>query len=165
MTHRRRAGCPTLAALATLFPGVLGVLLAVTLGIVASDVPADAGQRAAEDNKKPSVALRATPPVGFAPLKVRVVADVKGGADDYEDFYCATVEWDWADGTTSGSSEDCNPYEPGKSKIQRRFSAEHTFRQGGEYDVVLRLKQKNRVVGYSKATVRVRAGIQDDFDQ
>ena len=157
MTSRRRAGCPTLAALAT--------ALSIVLAMVASDVPADAGQRAAEDNKKPSVALRATPPVGFAPLKVRVVAELKGGANDYEDFYCATVEWEWADGTTSGSSEDCNPYEPGKSTIQRRFTAEHTFRQGGEYDIVFRLKQKSRVVGYSKAMVRVRAGIQDDFDQ
>jgi len=151
MTQRRRAGCLTFA-------------LATVLATLAPDVPADAGQRAAQDNKKPSVALRATPPVGFAPLKVRVVADLKGGADDYEDYYCATVEWDWADGTTSGSSEDCNPYEAGKSAIQRRFSAEHTFRQGGEYDVVFRLKQKSRVVAYSKAMVRVRAGIQDDGD-
>ena len=135
-----------------------------TVTTLAPDVPADAGQRAAQDNKKPSVALRATPPVGFAPLKVRIAAELRGGADDYEDFYCATVEWDWADGTTSGTSEDCNPYEPGKSTIQRRFSAEHTFRQGGEYDVVFRLKQKNRVVAYSKAMVRVRAGIQDDVD-
>jgi hypothetical protein len=151
MTQRRRAGCLTFA-------------LATVLATLAPDVPADAGQRAAEDNKKPSVALRATPPVGFAPLKVRFVADVKGGSDDYEDFYCATVEWDWADGTTSGSSEDCDPYQSGKSAIQRRFSGEHTFRQGGEYDVVFRLKQKNRVVSYSKAMVRVRAGIQDDVD-
>ena len=151
MTQRRRAGCLTFA-------------LATVLTTLAPDVPADAGQRAAQDNKKPSVALRATPPMGFAPLKVRVAAELRGGADDYEDFYCATVEWDWADGTTSGTSEDCNPYEPGKSTIQRRFSAEHTFRQGGEYDVVFRLKQKNRVVAYSKAMVRVRAGIQDDVD-
>ena len=151
MTQRRRAGCLTFA-------------LATVLTTLAPDVPADAGQRAAQDTKKPSVALRATPPVGFAPLKVRVAAELRGGADDYEDFYCATVEWEWADGTTSGTSEDCNPYEPGKSTIQRRFSAEHTFRQGGEYDVVFRLKQKNRVVAYSKAMVRVRAGIQDDVD-
>ena len=151
MTQRRRAGCLTFA-------------LATVLTTLAPDVPADAGQRAAQDNKKPSVALRATPPMGFAPLKVRVVVDLKGGADDYADFYCATVEWDWADGNISGSGEDCDPYQAGKSKIQRRFAAEHTFRQGGEYDIVLRLKQKNRVVGYSKAMVRVRAGIQDDFD-
>jgi hypothetical protein len=147
MIHRRRAGCLIVAALAT---------------SIAHGAPAGAGQRASDDNKKPSLALKATPPVGFAPLKVRVVVDVKGGADDYAEFYCANIEWDWADGTTSGSSEDCDPYQAGKSVIKRRFSAEHTFRQSGEYDVVFRLKQKSRVVGYTKATVRVRSGIQDD---
>jgi hypothetical protein len=151
MTHRRSALFVTLAALAT----------GLALG-----GPVNAVQRASDDNKKPSVAFKATPPVGFAPLKVRAVVDLKGGADDYADFYCATVEWDWADGTTSGSSEDCEPYEAGKSSIQRRFSAEHTFRQSGDYDIAFRLKQKNRVVGYSKGTVRVKAGLhEDDFDR
>ena len=150
MTHRRRAGCLIVAALAT---------------SIAYGAPADAGQRGSDDNKKPSVALKATPPVGFTPLKVRVVVEIKGGADDYADFYCATVEWDWADGNISGGSEDCSPYEAGKSTIQRRFNSEHTFRQAGEYDVVFRLKQKSRVVGMAKATVRVRAGIHDaDLD-
>ena len=128
--------------------------------------PADALQRASDDNKKPSVALRATPPVGFAPLKVRVVADIRGGADDWADFYCASVEWDWADGTTSESSEDCEPYQEGKSAIKRRFTAEHTFRSGGDYDVAFRLKQKKRVVSLTRAMVRVRAGLsEEDFER
>jgi hypothetical protein len=151
MSHRRRAGCLIVAALAT---------------GVAYGAPADAGQRASDENKKPSVAFKATPPMGFAPLKVRVVVDLKGGADDYAEFYCAAVEWDWADGTISGNSEDCDPYEPGKSTIQRRFAAEHTFRQSGDYDVAFRLKQKGRVVAYAKGLVRVRSGIGgDDFDR
>jgi len=149
MTHKTRAGCLSVAALAT--------------ALVAGG-PVNAGQRS-DDNKKPSVAFKATPPVGFAPLKVRVVVDLKGGADDYADFYCATVEWDWADGNISGSGEDCDPYQAGKSEIQRRFTAEHTFRQGGDYEIAFRLKQKSRVVAYSKGTVRVRAGINDDSDQ
>jgi hypothetical protein len=152
MTHTTRAGCLTIAALATAFLSV------------AYDAPADALQRGSDDNKKPSVAFRATPPVGFAPLKVRVVVDIRGGADDYADFYCASVEWDWADGTVSGSSEDCDPYQSGKSAIQRRFTAEHTFRQGGEYNIAFRLKQKSRVVGLARGTVRVRSGIDEDFD-
>src|SRR5215210_3676346 len=98
MTHKTRAGC---------------LIIAVLVPVVAAY-----GVRAnANDDKKPSLALKATPPLGFAPLKVRVVVDIKGGADDYADFYCASVEWDWADGTTSGSSEDCDPYESGKSTI------------------------------------------------
>ena len=130
---------------------------------LAVGAPVDAGQRS-DDNKKPSLALKATPPLGFAPLKVRVVADVKGGADDYADFYCATVEWDWADGNMSGGSEDCDPYQAGKSEIRRRFTGEHTFREEGDYEIAFRLKQKNRVVGFSKVTVRVRGGISDDRD-
>jgi hypothetical protein len=150
MTQRRRAVYLSVAAL--------------TAGI-AFGAPANAVQRAADDTKKPSVTLKATPPLGFAPLKVRIVADIKGGPDNYADFYCASVEWDWADGTTSEKSEDCDPYEPGKSTIERRFSAEHTFRQGGQYDVAFRLKQKNKIVGLAKAVIRVRSGLsEDDFE-
>jgi hypothetical protein len=149
MTHKTRAGCLSVAALAT---------------ALAAGGPVNAGQRS-DDNKKPSVAFKVTPPVGFTPLKVRVVVDLKGGANDYADFYCAKVEWDWADGNISGSSEDCDPYQAGKSEIQRRFTAEHIFRQSGEYDVAFRLKQKDRIVAYSKGTVRVRSGIYDDTDQ
>ena len=150
MTQRRRAVYLSVAALTT----------GIALG-----APANALQRAADDTKKPSVTLKATPPLGFAPLKVRIVADIKGGPDNYADFYCASVEWDWADGTTSEKSEDCDPYEPGKSTIERRFSAEHTFRQGGQYDVAFRLKQKNKIVGLAKAVIRVRSGLsEDDFE-
>jgi hypothetical protein len=149
MTHQTRAGFLTVAALAT---------------TLAAGGPVNAVQRS-DDNKKPSLTFKATPPVGFAPLKVRVVVDLKGGANDYSDFYCATVEWDWADGNISGSGEDCDPYQAGKSEIQRRFTAEHTFRQGGDYEVAFRLKQKSRIVAYSKGTVRVRSGIYDDSEQ
>jgi len=154
MTHKTRAGFLIVAALAT----------AVLASVVAAGGPVNAGQRS-DDNKKPSLTFKATPPVGFAPLKVRVVVDLKGGANDYADFYCATVEWDWADGNISGGGEDCDPYQAGKSEIQRRFTAEHTFRQDGEFDIAFRLKQKSRVVAYSKGTVRVRAGIYDDSDR
>lgn len=149
LTQRRRAVYSTLAA------------VAAAMAFIA---PADADQRAADDVKKPSVTLRATPALGFAPLKVRVVADIKGGPNDYQDFYCAAIEWDWADGTTSESSEDCNPFEAGRSEIQRRFSAEHTFRQEGQYDIAFRLKQQKKVVGLGRTTVRVRSGLSEDFD-
>ena len=154
MTHKTRAGFLIVAALAT----------AVLASVVAAGDPVKAVQRS-DDNKKPSLTFKATPPVGFAPLKVRVVVDLKGGANDYADFYCATVEWDWADGNISGGGEDCDPYQAGKSEIQRRFTAEHTFRQGGDFEIAFRLKQKSRVVAYTKGMVRVRSGIYDDPDQ
>jgi hypothetical protein len=116
-----------------------------------------------EGDKKPSLSLRATPPIGFAPLRVRLVADLKGGADDFADLYCASVEWDWGDGTVSQSSEDCDPYEAGKSQIRRRFTADHTFRYEDMYRVFIRLKQKNRVVASSQANVQVRPGARDAY--
>ena len=69
----------------------------------------------AGDDKKPSLSLKATPPLGFSPLRVHASVDVRGGADDSADFYCPAIEWDWGDGTMSESSEDCDPYEAGKA--------------------------------------------------
>jgi hypothetical protein len=154
MTHQTRAGFVTVATLAT----------AMLAFIAVAGGPVNAVQRS-DDNRKPSLAFKATPPVGFTPLKVRVVVDVKGGANDYADFYCANAEWDWADGNISSSGEDCDPYQAGKSEIQRRFTGEHTFREAGDHEVTFRLKQKNRIVGFIKGTVRVRSGIYDDSDQ
>ena len=121
------------------------------------------GAQRSGDDKKPSLSLKATPPVGFSPLRVRLAVDVRGGSDDYEEFYCPTIEWDWGDGTVSETSEDCDPYQEGTSTIRRRFSADHTFQQGGGYRVMFRLKQKNRVVSSASTNVQVRAGVRDEF--
>ena len=133
--------------------------LAVVLAVLWSPAPSLGAQQETDD-KKPSLSLRATPPVGFTPLRVRLVVDVKGGSDDYAEFYCAAVEWDWGDGTVSESSSDCDPYEPGKSTIRRRFTAEHVFRQRGAYKIIFKLKQKTRQVGAATSSVEVRAGSQ-----
>ncbi|MBI4266389.1 MAG: PKD domain-containing protein [Acidobacteria bacterium] len=118
-----------------------------------------------DDDQKPSLSLRATPPVGFSPLRVRAATDIRGGSDDYQEFYCATVEWDWGDGTTSENSTDCEPYEAGKSTIRRRFTAEHVYRQQGNYRITFRLKQKTRVVGATTATVQVRGGAGEGLER
>jgi hypothetical protein len=116
------------------------------------------------DDKKPSLSLKATPVTGFAPLRVRLTVDVRGGSDDNQDYYCPSVEWEWGDDLNSGNSEDCAPYEAGKSEIKRRYTAEHVFRSEGTYRVTLRLKQKTRVVATGSATVEVRPGVRDTFD-
>jgi len=113
--------------------------------------------------KRPTVSVRATPPVGFSPLRVRAVAELRDGSDDYADFYCAAIEWDWGDGTISENYSDCNPYEAGKSTIQRRFSADHIYRQGGAYRIVFRLKQKTKAVGTATTNVQVRSGAGEYF--
>jgi hypothetical protein len=95
------------------------------------------------DDKRPSLSLKVTPPLGFSPLRVHASVDVRGGADDSIDFYCPAIQWDWSDGTVSETSEDCDPYQEGTSTIRRRFSSDHTFhRVAPTGDVPL--KQKNR---------------------
>ena len=136
-------------------------LLAVL--VVASQPAARRARSGGGDDKKPSLSLKATPPVGFSPLRVRLVVDVRGGADDYADFYCPAIEWDWGDGTVSGNSEDCDPYQAGKSTIRRRYSIEHVFRQPGSFQVFFRLKQRDRVIAASSGNVSARPGVRDEF--
>ncbi len=113
---------------------------------------------------KPSVTVKATPVVGFSPARIVVTAELRGGDDDYQDFYCATVEWDWGDDTRSQATADCEPYEPGKSAIKRRFSIDHVFQSSGEYRVEFRLKQKSKVVARGATEVKIRPGIRDGAD-
>ena len=138
----------------------LWTLAAIAVVLMASGHPS--AQRDAAD-KKPSLSLKATPPAGFAPLRVHLTVDVRGGPNDYADFYCPTVHWDWDDGTISETSEDCNPYEAGKSTIKRRYSADHTFRLSGDYRVTFRLKQKDKVIASTTATLTVRPGATEGF--
>jgi hypothetical protein len=128
--------------------------------VAASYQPGAAG--AGADNKtKPGISVRASPTVGFSPARIVLTAEIKGGADDYEPFYCASVEWEWGDDTRSESRADCEPYEAGKSEIKRRFVTEHVFQTSGEYRVRFRLKQKDKVVGAGSTDVKVRPGIRD----
>jgi len=123
-------------------------------------IPAIALQaRAQGGNKKPSLSLKATPAVSFAPARVVVVAEVKGGANDYEEFYCPTVEWEWGDLTTSTAEADCEPYEAGKSEIKRRYTVEHRYRNAGGFKIMLRLKKGSKVVAAANVQVQVRPGL------
>jgi len=138
MNDHRRTACTLVAAL-----------------VVLLSAPALQGQQA--EAKRPSLSLRVTPPIGFTPLRVRVVAEARDGSDDYADFYCAGVEWEWGDGTVSESASDCEPYEAGKSTIRRVFSADHVYRQAGQFRVIFKLKQKTRQVASVSSNVQVRS--------
>jgi hypothetical protein len=124
------------------------------------------GTAAQADNKKskPSVTVKVTPVMGFSPARMVVTAELRGGDDDYQDFYCATVEWDWGDDTRSTAGADCEPYEAGKSAIKRRFTIDHVFDTAGDYRVEFRLKQKNKVVARGTTDVKIRPGIRDGAD-
>jgi hypothetical protein len=109
---------------------------------------------------RPKLTLRANPVIAMAPARVVFTAELTGGANDFEEFYCGAVEWEWGDGTKSESSSDCAPYEPGKSEIKRRFTVEHVFRAGA-YRVMFHLKRHDKAVGNATINIQVRPGLRD----
>lgn len=114
-----------------------------------------------EKDRKPKLSLQIRPRTGFSPVRVTVTGQLDGGADDYEEYYCTGIEWDWGDGTISEASYDCDPYEAGVSEIQRQFRGSHTYRGQGEYEVRLRLKRKSKPLVSVTSTVNVRASMRD----
>ena len=122
-------------------------------------VPSNTLHAREQGNKKPSISLKATPAISFAPARIVIVAEVKGGANDFEDFYCPSVEWDWGDDTNSTADTDCEPYQPGKSEIKRRYTVEHRYKNAGAYKITLRLKKGDRIVASANAQIQVRSGL------
>jgi hypothetical protein len=120
------------------------------------------GQDSAKD-RRPRFTLRARPVMAMTPATVVFNAELVGGADDFEEFYCPTVEWDWSDGTTSETTGDCAPYEAGKSSIRRRFTIEHVYRQPGIFKIYVRLKRGDKIVTAANVTLRVIASAIDDL--
>lgn len=108
--------------------------------------------------KRPRMSLRAQPVVSIAPARVVLTAEITGGPDDFEEYYCPTVEWEWGDGTTSESSADCAPYEAGKSVIKRRYTIQHVFRRDGATKVYFHLKRKDKIVGSASTVIQVQPG-------
>jgi len=142
--------------------GLLSVVLSATLATAAVGQKTDKDKENS-DNKRPQVRLRAQPVIAMAPARVVLTAELVGGANDFEEFYCPTIEWEWGDGTQSESSSDCAPYEPGKSEIKRRYTVEHVFR-AGVYRVMFHLKRRDKSVGAASVNIQVRPGLRDGDD-
>jgi hypothetical protein len=115
----------------------------------------------AGEDKKASISLKANPSISFSPARVVVTAEVKGGKNDAEDLYCASVEWVWGDDTRSESKTDCEPYEAGRSEIKRRFTLDHVYQSAGNFRVEFYLKQKNKRVLGGHTSINVRPGARD----
>ncbi len=114
----------------------------------------------ASKGKKPSLDLRPAPRFGFSPVNVLFTAELKGG-DDIEDYYCPELEWIWSDGGKSVKEADCPPFERGVTKIDRRFTNEHEFKDSGIYTVQLTLRKADRVIARQTVSVTVRPGLGD----
>lgn len=140
----------------------LALAVALGVGAVASASIADAqDDKDRKDVKKASLSLKASPTIVFSPARVVVTAELKGGAEDSGELYCPGLEWDWGDGTRSESNVDCEPFEAGKSTIQRRFTASHTFNIAGNYRVHLRLKRGSKTILGGHVSLQVKPGLRD----
>ena len=124
--------------------------------------PLSAGPQNTDEKKKPKITVRASPQAGFSPLRIVLTAELKGGDNDYAEFYCPTVEWIWGDDTRAQTTGDCDPYEAGRSEIQRRYTVSRIFNTSGEYRVEFRLKQKDKIVGTGSTRINIRPGLRDD---
>ena len=135
-------------------------LCAATL-VLCTGVPAPA-QSGDKDEKKeakrPSLSLKAAPGTGMVPIRVTATAEFKGGDDDYQDYYCPTIEWNWGDGTVSEAANDCDPYEAGVSTIRRRFTQSHTYKRSGAFRITFRLKHRDKVLTSQTTLVRLLGG-------
>ena len=109
--------------------------------------------------KRPKINMRVQPQVVIAPAKVLVSVELTGGDDDFEEYYCPAIEWEWGDDTSSESQSDCQPYETGKSLIKRRYTTQHEFRRAGNYKLYFHLKQKDRVLGSGSVNLQVQPGL------
>ena len=133
--------------------GVAVCLVAAPLLVISWS---QAGLTAQDD--RPELTLRARPNLAFAPAEIAFTGLLRDGADDHEDFYCLSAEWDWDDGTISESTFDCEPYEPGVSEIRRRFSRRHSYAVGGRDEVRLSRKRRDDVVETARTSIVIQGG-------
>jgi hypothetical protein len=145
------------------------VLWFLIVGLTLASVAVPAGQDAERDQEddRPEISVRARPASGVSPARIVLTAELVDGADDYREYYCPTVVWEWGDDTTSESTLDCEAYEPGASQIRRRHTIEHVFERAGRYRIYFRLKQRSRVVSSAFVVVNVLpgGGGERDFSQ
>ena len=145
------------------------LLIQIAVGCLAAAIstaavhaqPESKESKDAKEIKKPSVAIRVAPPISFSPARVVITAELRGGAVDDPELYCPEVEWDWGDGTRSEATENCEPFEAGKSTIKRRWTTTHTFQTQGMYRVQLRLKRGPKTIASGNNTVQVKPGVRD----
>ena len=129
----------------------------------ASPVVFAQNEKPSEDPRRPKLTLRAQPQIATSPARVTLTAELVGGANDYEEYYCPSVEWNWGDGTRSESEFDCNPYQAGKSEIRRYFTVQHVFRSG-DYHVTFRLRRRDKELGSISADLRIQPSLNEITD-
>lgn len=146
-------------------PGLRPFITTATASLVAVCAATGLGLAQGKDKgkeaeaKRPKINLRVQPQVVVAPGRVTLTAELVGGSDDFEEYYCPSIVWEWGDDTSSESTTDCEPYEAGKSQIKRRYTVQHQFRRPGNFKLYFHLKQKDRTLGSASASLQVQPGL------
>lgn len=145
----------------------LGVRALLAFAAACAMASAPLGAQRDDDKKEKgkrdrvTLSLKATPPISFSPARIVVTAELKGTPEDDAELYCPRLEWDWGDGTRSEADIDCEPYEAGRSTLQRRWTSSHTYDIAGNYRVQLRLKRGEKFILSGNTTVQVKPGVRD----
>jgi hypothetical protein len=137
-----------------LWVSVAGFAVSASLGALAQN------DKPSEDPKRPKLTLRTSSTIATSPARLTLTAELVGGANDYQDYYCPTVEWSWGDGTRSESEFDCEPYQAGKSEIRRYFTVQHVFRTG-DYHVTFRLRRRDKELTAVSADLRIQPSLNE----
>ena len=135
--------------------------LAIAFALSAAAVASAGADRTVDKEKKPTLKLKASPAIAFSPARVVLTGDLTGGKNDNQQLYCAAIEWEWGDGTTSNQKADCDPYVAGESEIKRHFVVDRVFDTSGDYHVTLTLKQGGKVVAIGSTLVKIRPGLRE----
>ena len=138
----------------------VGLAFVIACAISVTAAPADQKDKD-KKGKKASLSVRATPALSFSPARIVATADLTGGMDAEEELYCPEAEWDWGDGTYSSATQDCEPFEAGKSDVRRHWTSEHRYETQGNYRLQLTLKRGKKTIVAGNTTVQVRPGARD----
>jgi hypothetical protein len=135
-------------------PAVAAALICVSIGTVWTSANSQAQKP--KPKPHPKLTVRANPELGMAPLRVVATAELAGGADDDQDYYCMKVQWRWGDDSDSTTEADCDPYVAGKSEIKRHFAMEHRYKEGGKYELFVLFKQGDKTIDSGRVVINVQ---------
>jgi hypothetical protein len=135
---------------------ILSGILSICFLLLSASYVASGGDKIRLKLKAPrTIFMKPTGMYRYAPVNVRVRAELEGTPEDPEEYYCLEEEWEWGDETKSFHEPDCDPFEEG-AELKRIYNASHTFRYPGSYTIWLRLQKTGDTIIAGKVTVRVR---------
>lgn len=120
-------------------------------------------------SSKTDIELGVRPRVGFAPLRVTAILDMK---NIDEKHWCPEIVWIWSEENSDNiveeeSSEEysCQPYNESRKedKDRKMYIRGHTYKQPGRYELTVKLKKEGKVLTQRKVTIIVKDPMGDDL--